>query len=927
MDSKEKIISGNPDSELKEEKKEKIKEKSNNEVKDIFSQEEKQTLILPLEKIENLDDFDEKNYPNRKYNQKNLDNAKKFFKLRYLKTKLKEFQDRISSNITKDKNPLITLNEVEKEKFLKYENLFINYEKTKEKNIQKYTSLFLISIEKSIIYFNIESYKESYEILLNHGIIKNPSEFGEVICNIKGYDKTLIGDFILQNGESNFTSEFFKGFSNSIEMDNLENILDILKQICNKLIIPEDTRQKTVLINELSSWYYETNKDKENFVKKYKNDRQNVGILLNSIINTINSFGKGKTKINKEEFIIMVDFIDKEEMSKIYDKIKNINLKMMDYDYLKDLYERFIIILGTKGKKEKNQNDDKIKPKKDEEINYYFCLEEKEFMEEEKVNITDFRIYPIFNCFTKKDMEMLTFPFKLFKVNGVNSTNAKEYMLLDNFEKIAFEKNLEKVTTPKHYILINDVIEIYMGTDIGENFKKYLKANPQEENNQGSYISIITNKEQVDLKSEDMIKCINWFKSLKCCLIRHRKHRKHKDTKIIEDEQNKVKEEIESIWNSFILKKWETYGSYFLFKCLDHENFLSDMNFDGKNQTSSIKIDIFDEKKLYFLKVINNFLKEVKEKLSRKEDRVLEYNEFFVLCQLGIPDFSRKNIWPILIGNKSGLTNLLYKSLKEMITQINNFNELELKYKENLNINFTNNFLINKIIKDIIKFKYLFLDEIIENKIDSNLLMSQIYSICICFYLHRFDISYNKNIISIIYFLLIKKIPEKKVFISLYNLIFSCNSILKLYQWDEKSIKILVKIFEESISEYLPQIKQRFDIFGINCSLYLFDWIEGFYTQILNQKIASIIFDLYLIYGEYILIQTGITILKLLEGDILSLTIDDILILLKSTPITFDYLKFFDTFRNYNGIKEKFRENNAINEYEVQSGILLGSSE
>ena len=138
-----------------------------------------------------------------------------------------------------------------------------------------------------------------------------------------------------------------------------------------------------------------------------------------------------------------------------------------------------------------------------------------------------------------------------------------------------------------------------------------------------------------------MIKCVKWFKSLKCCLTKHRKHKKPRDIKVLDEEQNKVKEEIETIWNNFILKKWDIYGNYFLFKCLDHANFLPDMNFDGKSQTSTIKIDVFEERKLVFLKVINNFLKEVKEKLSRK---ILEYNEFFVLCQLGIPDFSRKRI-------------------------------------------------------------------------------------------------------------------------------------------------------------------------------------------------------------------------------------------------------------------------------------------
>ena len=68
---------------------------------------------------------------------------------------------------------------------------------------------------------------------------------------------------------------------------------------------------------------------------------------------------------------------------------------------------------------------------------------------------------------------------------------------------------------------------------------------------------------------------------------------------------------------------------------------------------------------------------------------------------------------------------------------------------------------------------------------------------------------------------------------------------------------------------------------GISCQFYLFDWIESLFTNILDIKIASIIIDLYLIFGEYVLIQTSITILKIMEESLINMNIEEIMKKLK----------------------------------------------
>ena len=163
---------------------------------------------------------------------------------------------------------------------------------------------------------------------------------------------------------------------------------------------------------------------------------------------------------------------------------------------------------------------------------------------------------------------------------------------------------------------------------------------------------------------------------------------------------------------------------------------------------------------------------------------------------------------------------------------------------------FSNIYIVDKIIKDIIKNKYLFLEEINEKKLEVNILLSQIYSIALSFYLERIDLTYNENIIPLIYILLLKRIPEEKVFVCLYNLIFQNNTISKFYLSKTKYVNFVRVFFEETFKKNLPGLHQHFEKLGISSQLYFYDWIESLFTKCLDVKIASIIIDLYLILGE-----------------------------------------------------------------------------
>ena len=86
---------------IKQEKEDNNIEKIKNNNEEAKTPEE---ILISLSYLDNnqlLDEFNENNYQNRKYNSLNLDNGRLFYKLRYLKKKINENKNKNSSNIKK----------------------------------------------------------------------------------------------------------------------------------------------------------------------------------------------------------------------------------------------------------------------------------------------------------------------------------------------------------------------------------------------------------------------------------------------------------------------------------------------------------------------------------------------------------------------------------------------------------------------------------------------------------------------------------------------------------------------------------------------------------------------------------------------------------------------------------------------------------
>ena len=233
------------------------------------------------------------------------------------------------------------------------------------------------------------------------------------------------------------------------------------------------------------------------------------------------------------------------------------------------------------------------------------------------------------------------------------------------------------------------------------------------------------------------------------------------------------------------------------------------------------------------------------------------------------------------------------------------FKECENKYREDNKSIFNVEYNINQMIIDVIKEKEKFNDELIKLKINKEQIMTKCYNILRVFYLMRSDLIYKKSIISLIYAFLFVEENEFNTFSKIYNLICN-NDIIKFYIDDEEYIIKAIDFFGNLIKTKLPRIHRHFKNLGISYDLFFISWITELFSSSLDLKLWIRIIDLYLLDGEYILYQTGITILSIQEDDLLDLTIIDILNLIKRLPSKYEIKNFLQKMKNYEDIMTEY---------------------
>ena len=925
----------------KEEKfEEKIKDNNISNINDVSNSEKTKQMkdLFDYDEDENLyKTFNSEEFPIRRYDSNTIDSGKKFFKLRFIKNKLEKYLKfsvvPISSNklfLNKSNSSSFGLNHLNNSNSFLKKTLTFQRDLTisnmnsydKEKEIRIYSSEFLKIVEKSIFSFNLKKYKESYGYLLKNGIIYNPEEYGEFLFVVSGFDKNIIGDFLSKNHFPNDKKETLNSFTSCIDVDfPQKKLCECARFLFSKVILPKDANLILEIINSFSIHYFNDNKTKQDFLNIFKSSN-NIYLLLSTIlaINTmfIRTDIRNLNAITKEEFINMNKEIDSKVVENIYLELKDNPISMIDDDYSQNTYKKLSQLVIEKTKIEGNQFESNNIYKENNNI-----IENKQFNEEDDKEIKkvedDYRTRALtfslsqnFQEFTKADKEVLTKPIKLLKFCGKNSSHIREFLVYDNFTKLIWTKSIDtnKLKGNIHFIMISDIIDVFNGIDHSEIIQNYFRANKEKEKN--NFITIISKTRQIDLKADNLQSALAWFKALKSLVIKlkNKEEKKYEKQNVINNA--KLKNKIGLIWKNSILPKWGEYGDYILFKNHEKKNDLFGLKFVHKNRNIN---NIINVEKISTSKKIELILKETENK------KILSEHDFFILYNLGLPSFIRPKLWKFLIGNPSNISKKLYDSYVAEV-EIVNFESIDTKYHEDINEVFSCDYIINQMIIDIIKIKDLFLCELLSSKTEQNKAMLNAYRITRTFFALRNDLTYNKNIIPLIFIFLILGEDEFSTFSNIYNLICGTN-IIKYLLGDEHFIKNSILFFIELISQKAPRVWEHFKKLEITAELYLIPWFEEVFTSTLNYKILLRVLDLYLLNGDYFLYQVGLTIIKIQEEDILNSTISEVFRILRRLPNKYKEDFFLDYIKEFNDVKEKYFSWNKENILGEQKQLLF----
>ena len=894
--------------------------------------------------IDNFKDFKEEYYLNRKYDKTNIDKGKIFFKYRYLKNKYTQINETIqrltisnyhpSSNINNDNEKIPLTNTLKNnnisltprlshanpinDKFTLSNNIYLSLfiknpssqclnSIDKDSELRHYHSQFLKITENSILYFNLKQYEESYLCLLLNDIIKSLEEFGEFLLVVNGFDKSIIGEFLAKNDSPNDKKDVLKGFVNSIKMKYEEiNFLDCFRFFMKRFYLPKDANLILDIVNIFCQTYFENNKNNEEFASIFKSSNS-IYLLISTLLAVNTMFTrkdiKNINKIKRADFISMNKDIPEAFLIDIYEKIKKNPFVIEIENYKENIYRRISTLIQEKISKNtkihKNVNSgintnnnlilyDNDSNDENEAYNDYIILENN-YSENDKdsLNLTK----NLYN-FSDQDKEILIKIQKFHKFVGNDLKHEREFLVHENYTKLIWGKNVEinKDKGNLHMLMINEITDVYNGIEHSEILKKYIMLNPKEIKEKNHFITIITNKREINLKSQSLKTALLWYKALKSLVLKVKNENILKNRDNINEINTKLKLKLEELWKEYILPKWNIYGNYILNK-LQKRKFIK---INPINNTKTITTIISE--------MTNN--------------KILEYNDFFRFFKLGLPPFCRGTIWRILIGNPCCMTETLYENYLNQIEKVD-FNDFDNRYHEDNNTIFNLEYNINQMIGDVIKEKDNFKEELLKLKIDQEQIMERSYNILRVFYLIRNDLIYKRSIIPLIYVFLIVEGEEYNAFCDIYNLICN-NDVNKFYIEEESYIIKSLDFFNNLFKKNLPRIYKHFKNLEISHDLFFIPWITELFSSTLELKLLLRIIDLYLIEGEYILYQVGLTILAVQEDDLLDLTISEILDMLKKLPSKHKTINFLKKMNSYDMVIYEYAKWNNENELGTQ---------
>lgn len=763
----------------------------------------------------------------RRYTKLNIEKGKNFFKLRYIKEKFEELMNLNSRGLMKDiryeekekkkgdnyslsKNTVGIDNQINKFQIDKNINTIhmvspsntnLNLILNEDKNAIKFNSLFLQKLEKGIFSFNLKKYEDSYNYLLDSGIVKDENEFGELLLVITGFDKYIVGDFMSKEKPPNTKEKkVLRGFMNSMDFRGVK-FLEAFRFLLSRLNLPKDASLILEIIDVFSQVFFEDNKD-----LGYFKDSTCVYLLSSSVLALNTMFSRtdivNMKVITKEQFVKMNTDVNRTVVENIYDDLK-FNKMDITYDYNEVIYKRvslevksvkdFFATEEAFNKVQKNLKDS-LKDGKDlkDSVSATGLMQNQINNFPSNINNHAPDSTSIRNEMKGEEIISMLKKGEVFTKYGKHGDPHPRMVKLSEDEKkiMWFTLGSCSIFKKTKFIEVSEIKDVYIGVSSSKNFERF-KILPDYDSN---CFSITTTSRSLDLRKDDENICKKWFHAIRFLLKRTKSLGELKNKSNLKDFINK-KEIVSDIWKTEILPNWHIYRKFVIVKGKGTLNTID--GYGNANVFFSAQKEVARKKKEKFWKILIRSSKSNTEKILDDKDK----NEFLFLWTLGLPQWLRKKIWNLVIGNKSGVSENLFNHHLKLVENVN-FEEL-LKLAGCNNINKKSNFnnypmplklksrlqvseepILNAIINDVLKISLKYINEIIDENLEFDLFVQDLFKIVRVFTLFRPDITYSKQITYISTIILLNSENYYSAFVTIAN--FSISSfVMKFLTRDE----------------------------------------------------------------------------------------------------------------------------------------------
>lgn len=118
-------------------------------------------------------------------------------------------------------------------------------------------------------------------------------------------------------------------------------------------------------------------------------------------------------------------------------------------------------------------------------------------------------------------------------------------------------------------------------------------------------------------------------------------------------------------------------------------------------------------------------------------------------------------------------------------------------------------------------------------------------------------------------------LPEKEAFIVLAWILRQSN-LNALYMGNGYGLVLYTEAFQRLLETHLPRVHDHFLALQFSSIMYSIEWFSTLYTISFNRNVSLCIMDLFLLGLEEVMLRIGISVLRLLEDEVLELDFESL---------------------------------------------------